>query len=334
MARFVLLVLLLASVGCTRSDQAAPSNQSNRKATSAKSDKVTLLLNWYPEAEHGGYYAALVRGYYSDAGLDVSILPGGPNAPVVQQLATDRVTFGVDNADKVLFARAQEAPIVAVMAPLQTSPRCLIVHEKAGIQGFDDLHDMTIAVTQGAAFAKYMEFKLPLKGVRFVPYTNMESFLRDENYATQGYVFSEPYVARQKGGDPQVLMLSDLGFNPYTSLLLTSTNQVQRQPDVVRRMVAASIRGWKDYLNDPEPTNKYIHEKNPAMDMEALAYGAKAIAPLVVTADSSADGLGQMTLARWQTLTEQMVESKQLAEGKVNPQDAFTDEFLPHEAAE
>ena len=137
---------------------------------------MTLLLNWYPEAEHGGYYAALVHGYYQDAGLDVSILPGGPNAPVIQEVATGRVTFGVANADNVVFARAQQAPVVAVMAPLQTSPRCLIVHEKSGIKTFDDLHDMTIAVTPGSAFSEYLRHKSPLGGVQFVPYTSLESF--------------------------------------------------------------------------------------------------------------------------------------------------------------
>ncbi len=73
-------------------------------------DKVKLLLNWYPEAEHGGYYAALVRGYYREAGLDVEILAGVPNTPVIQEVAREQVTFGVDNADKVLLARAQQRP--------------------------------------------------------------------------------------------------------------------------------------------------------------------------------------------------------------------------------
>ncbi len=221
---------------------------------------MTLLLNWYPEAEHGGYYAALVRGYYREAGLDVDILPGGTGTPVMQQIATGRVTFGVDNADKVLLARKQQADVVAIMAPLQSSPRCLIVHEKSGIKNFDDLHDMKIAVTPGATFADYMKEKVPLKGVQFVPYTTLEAFLRDENFATQGYVFSEPYVVQQKGGDPHVLMLSDLGFNPYTSLLLTSDDEIHNQPDIVRRMVAASVRGWQDYLGDPQPTER-VHPR-------------------------------------------------------------------------
>jgi NitT/TauT family transport system substrate-binding protein len=328
----LLIVLLMAALaaGCTR----APADGRAAPQDGGKIDKVTLLLNWYPEAEHGGYYAALVRGYYREAGLDVTILAGVPNTPVIQEVATAQVTFGVDNADKLLLARAQKAPVTAVMAPLQTSPRCLIVHKKAGIKDFEDLHDMTIAVTTGAAFADYLRVRMPLKNVKFVPYTNLEAFLSDDNYAQQGYVFSEPYVARQKGGDPQILMLADLGFNPYTSLLLANEAEIRRRPDLVRRMVAASVRGWQDYLDNPQPTNEYIHEKNPAMDMGTLAYGAKTIAPLVLTDESRSGGLGTMTLARWQTLTEQLVEAKQLSPGKVDPKNVFTDEFLPQPSAE
>src|SRR5437762_2148594 len=71
--------------------------------SSAGLEKVTLFLNWLPEAEHGGYYAALVKGYYEQAGLDVTILPGGPNSPVVQQVARQAATFGVVNADNILL---------------------------------------------------------------------------------------------------------------------------------------------------------------------------------------------------------------------------------------
>ena len=294
---------------------------------------MTLLLNWYPEAEHGGFYAALVRGYYREAGIDVTILPGGPNTPVIQELATGRVTFGVANADNVLTARAKQAPVVAVMAALQTSPRCLIVHERAGIQGFDDLHDLTLAVTPAAAFTAYLRHKLPLENVQFVPYSGLEPFLRDEKFATQGYVFSEPFVAREKGGDPRVLMLSDLGFNPYTSLLVTTESEIRDHAELVRKMVAASVRGWQDYLADPDPTSAYLHEKNPAMDLASLAYGARTIAPLVRPPDEPSAEIGRMTLARWQTLLEQLVASKWLDSDKVDARGAFDDQFLPQQDA-
>ena len=326
--------ILLFCLGCEPTTKMAGGPVAIREVPvngAAKPVSVELALNWYPEAEHGGFYAALVHGYYAEEGLTVDILPGGKDvsATVVPQVARGAIAFGVSNADNLLFGRAQGAPVVAVMAPLQTSPRCLIVHEKSGIRGFEDLKDMTIAMSNGAAFSAYLQKKVPLTGVTVVPYPgNVAQFLLDENYAQQAYVFSEPYVARQKGGDPRVLMLSDLGFNPYTSVLFTSDAKVRESPDVVKKMVSASIRGWRQYLDSPEETNRYIHGLNPEMELDALAYGATAIRPLVLDESAESDQIGRMTLDRWRTLAEQLVESDQLEPGEVDASKLFTTEFM------
>jgi NitT/TauT family transport system substrate-binding protein len=284
--------------------------------------KVTLLLNWYPEAEHGGYYAALVHGLYKEAGLDVEIQPGGPETPVIQQVGSGRVMFGVINADNVLYGRDAEAPIVALMAPLQTSPRCIIVHESSGIREFSQLKNMTLAMSSTQAFSFYLRKKVPLTGVDIVPYPgNVQRFLTDKNYGQQGYVFSEPYIAKKNGGDPRSLMLADLGFNPYTSLLFTTESMIAKQRRLVDKMTSISIRGWQQYLESPAETNAYIHKLNPAMDLDVLEYGAQTIGPLV--RPSADEPLGSMTLERWQTLVDQMVECEQLSPNAVKAADVF-----------
>ncbi len=185
-------------------------------------------------------------------------------------------------------------------------------------------------MTPGAAFADFLRWKLPLPGVRIVPYSgNVEPFLTDPKYAQQGYNFSEPYLARQRGAKPRVLMVSDLGFNPYTSLLFTTEKTIATQPELVRKMVTASVRGWQDYLADPEPTNRQIHELNPVVDMESLAFAVNQITPLIMVGDAERQGLGSMTLARWQALADQLVESGQMTSGAVEVEKAFTLEFLP-----
>jgi len=326
----IALVALLVHAGCDASKNPnATAGSDAPKSADAALTKVTLQLNWFPEVEHGGYYAALVHEYYKDAGLDVTILPGGPDTPVLQQVARQAVTFGIMNADNILFGQAQEVPAVAVMAALQTSPRCLIVHESSGITSFDELKNMTIAMSTSAAFSHYLQWKVPLTGVEIVPYSgNVAQFLLNKNYAQQGYVFSEPFVARKQGGDPRVLMLADLGFNPYTSLLFTHRKRIDGEPDLVRKMVTASVRGWKQYLEDPQKTNDHIHQVNPEMDLDILAYGIKTLAPLVQNA-ADPQPLGAMSLARWQTLADQLTESGQLKPGAVQVEAAFTTKFLP-----
>ncbi len=296
---------------------------------SAELTAVTLQLNWFPEAEHGGYYAALVHGYYREQGLDVEIVPGGPDSPVVQRVARGAVDFGIANADNLLFGRAQQAPVVALFAPLQESPRCILVHESSKIQSFDDLRDVTLAVSASNAFAQYLRYKLPLKGVKVVPYSgNVAQFLIDPDLAQQGYVFSEPFVARKKGGDPRVLMVSKLGYNPYTSVLFTSDALLADRSELVEKMVAASAQGWKQYLESPEQANAYIHRVNPQMDLDILAYGAETLVPLVLDETAKREGIGTMSPGRWQQLADQLVESGQLKPERIDVSGTFTTKYV------
>ncbi len=338
-ARSLLLIVLsacLLSSGCESRSTAGKGSGGDIDAQGDGTSltPVTLQLNWFPEAEHGGYYAALVHGYYRDAGLNVEIMPGGPDSPVVQLVARRKADFGVVNADNILFGRAQQAPIVALMAPLQISPRCIIVHESSGIRDFQGLRDMTIAMSPSNAYTYFLRRKLPLENVQVVPYTgNVAQFLVDRNFAQQGYVFSEPFVARKQGGDPHVLMVSDLGFNPYSSVLITNDELAKANPQLVRKMVAASVRGWQTYLAEPDKTNAYVHRVNPQMDLDILAYGAQTLAPLVLDPVAEQQGLGTMSRQRWQQLADQLIETEQLKPGRVDINQVFSTQFLPAPAA-
>lgn len=348
------LSLVMLLVGCdqraaTPPAAAAGSGPAADASASGSLRAVTLQLNWFPEVEHGGFFAALAGGDFRRAGLEVTIQPGGPDTPVTQLVARGTATFGVANADNILFSRTQQIPVVAVMAPLQTSPRCLIVHAAAGIRSFDDLKNMTLAMSNSQAFSFYLRKKVPLEGVRIVPYAgSVAPFLHDPQTGVQGYVFSEPFVARKEGGDPQVLMLADLGFNPYTSLLFTSEKTIRSEPELVRKMVTACVAGWRRYLEDPGPANALIHKLNPQMGDDILEFGAAAIRPLVLprgpegepgqpaAAESPQQDLasvpvGEMTRERWQQLLEQIVWCGQLKAGSVDVDQAFTTKFLPTE---
>ncbi len=310
------LICLLSWFCCGCRPATAPPAPRNGTATVAQ--PATLQLNWFPEAEHGGFYAALVHGYYEDEGLQVTILPGGPGAPVIQQVATGRVDFAVANADQVLLGREQGAPVVAVMTAMQDSPRCIMVHEKSGINSLLELKNLTLVVGSGKPFAQFLLRRLGKDaGLTIVPYQgNVALFLQRDDVAQQAYVFSEPFMAREQGADPKCLMLSELDFNPYTSLLTTSDKRVADDPEFVSKMVRASIRGWRKYLEDPEPTNRYIQQQNSEMTAEILAFGAEAIRPVCVPAGSAADDLGQMTPERWETLAEQLAEIELLKSGE------------------
>ena len=309
---------LLTLAGC--GDKPAPQPAGGPEA-------VRLALNWFPEAEHGGFYAAQVHGYYQQQGVQVEILAGGPDAPVIQRVATGAVEFGVTNADDVLNARAQQAPVVALLAPYQINPRCIMVHAGTGITRIDQLRDLTMGLSQRPAFSHYLRKKFALTGVQIVPYPgNVTQFLMDPRFAQQAYVFSEPFIARKQGADPRVLMVADTGFNPYASVLITTEQAIAQHPQTVAAMVRACAAGWEHYLREPEPTNQQIHQLNPEMDLDILAYGVEQSRPLVLIPGQP---LGGMTLERWQTLLQQMTEAELIEAGTVKAEEAFTTRFLP-----
>jgi NitT/TauT family transport system substrate-binding protein len=327
------LIALALLVGCSPSAPNPPATVGGGVGAETEIRQlvaVKLALNWYPEAEHGGFYAALRQGYYREVGLEVEIVKGGPNAPVIPLVARGNMAFGVANADGLLLGRGQNAPVVALMAPLQTSPRSIMVHESSGIEDFEDLKKLrTLAVSDSQPFFRFLTKRVSLEGVTIVPYQgNVAMFLVKSDFGQQAYIFSEPFTAKQEGGDPKSLLVADLGFNPYTSVLFTSEPFLLDHGDVVRGMVAASVRGWELYLAQPEETNRYIHEINPEMSLEALAYGVDALAPLVRNKEADAVGIGHMSAQRWQTLADQLVEIGSLAAGSVRPDEAFTTKFL------
>ncbi|MEE3233583.1 MAG: ABC transporter substrate-binding protein [Candidatus Latescibacterota bacterium] len=315
------LVPIIAVLSCGEVELASkPETSKNR---------VRLALNWFPEAEHGGFYAAQVHGYYAARNIKVEILGGGPDAPVIQRVATGGVEFGVTNADDVLYARAQKAPVVAVMAPYQINPRCIMVHASSGIEHIEQIEDMTLAMSQRPAFSHYLRWKYPLEGVKIVPYPgNVSQFLTDPDFAQQGYIFSEPFVARSKGGNPRSLLVADIGFNPYASVLIVTENTLNEQADIVRAVVKASIEGWKHYLEDPTETNKHINTLNPEMGMEILAYGAEASRRLVLDEVASINGLGHMTAERWNDLHDQMQNAALIEGDRDKVSAAFDTQFL------
>ena len=315
------ILFLVCFGGCQNDDSSVSIEQP--KDTPAPLTRVTLQLNWFPEAEHGGYYAALVHGIFEEEGLDVEIRGGGPNSPVIQQLVSGQADFIIGNADQVLTSRAKDSNAVALLAPLQTSPRCIMVHESSGIETLHDLSNMTLGMSAGRAFALYMQKHLPMENVKLVGYPGSPAiFLNDESFGQQAYVFSEPFVAKQSGGDPKVLMVSDLGYNPYTSLLITTQKNLTENRDLIDRMVRASKKGWIKYLQSPADTNKHLHALNEEMGLDILAFGAETLRNLCLPENMPEEQLGEMTADRWQQLRDQLIEIE-LIDESVDANSAF-----------
>ncbi len=325
------LILCLVTVVASVSGGCGDSSATARPGL----QKVRLQLNWVPEAEHGGFYAALEHGFYEQLGLDVEIIPGGVSAPVAQQLAMNRVEFGVMNADWVVISRNSGAKLRALMAPIQNSPRCILVRPETGIRSFADFRDVTISAKPEDPFLEFTRRRLDWdqKNVTIVPYLSMQAFFSNQRYAQQGYSFSEPFLAKEQGIEPVVLLVSELGYNPYTSCLVADESLIGSDPQMVRKFVQASIRGWERYLMDPEPTNRRIAGLNPDQTLESLQFALQDIRRLCLweeEAKQSQIPMGTMETGRFDELGEALQEIGFLDSDDPNfYRGALTLEFLP-----
>ena len=241
-------------------------------------DKVSFGTNWVAEAEHGGFYQALVDGTYRKYGLDVTIVPGGPNVNNRLLLPVGKLDFFMSaNTLQSFDAVEQNIPTLAVAAMFQKDPQVLIAHPDQGIEKFEDLKKLTLFISKEglATYFQWLKADFGFSEAQVKPYTsNPQPFLADKRSAMQGYVTSEPFaIEKQAGFKPKIFLLADQGFNAYSTLIETRRDLVANKPDLVQRFVDASIVGWMNYLyGDNKAANALIKRHNPEMTDELLAY--------------------------------------------------------------
>ena len=220
-----------------------------RRAQAQPLDKVTFATNWVAQAEHGGFYQALVDGTYKKHGLDVTILPGGPNVNHRLQLLAGRIEFYMSaNTLQAFDAAAQNIPTLVVASMFQKDPQVLLAHPDQGIEKFDDLKKLTLLISKEgiASYFQWMKHDFGFREQQVKPYTfNPQPFLADKRTAMQGYVTSEPYAVETQGGfKPKIFLLADQGWGSYSTLIETRRDLVEKKPDLVQRFVDASAIGW------------------------------------------------------------------------------------------
>src|SRR5580704_11909527 len=187
-------------------------------------DKVRFGTNWVAEAEHGGFYQALADGTYRKYGLDVTIVPGGPNVNNRILLPVGKLDFFMSaNTLQQFDAVEQNVPTLAVAAMFQKDPQVLIAHPGEGIEKFTDLKPLTLFISKEgiASYFQWLKADFGFSEARVKPYTfNPQPFLADKRSAMQGYVTSEPYAIEQAAGfRPKVFLLADQGFDAYSTLI-------------------------------------------------------------------------------------------------------------------
>ena len=174
-----------------------------------------------------------------------------------------------------------------------------------------------------------MEKRYQLNDVHEIPATmSVANFVADPQYIQQAFATSEPYFAQKAGVETRVMLTSDAGYNPYR-VMFTTTRLFAQHPEVVAGFVRASLKGWREYLNDPAAANAAIAKLNPALSPDWMQFTWQALRDghFVAGDDPSGAQLGQMDPARWNTMYKQLIDLK-VIEKTFDPATAYTLQFL------
>src|SRR5882724_4240321 len=276
--------------------------------------KIRFVTDWKAQAEHGGFYEALAEGLYKKAGLDVTIIEGGPAVNVPQMLAGGAADFGIGSDSFIaLNLVKQNAPIKAVLAVFQKNPQVLLTHPRPDVKRLADMKGMPIMISDAATVAwwPWLRAKYGFADMQIRKYTfNLAPFLVDPKAIQDGYLSSEPYTIEREGHiKPKVFLLADFGYPGYANMVLAPQKWIDRNPKAVQAFVDATSRGWVDYLyGNPAPANALIKRDNAEMTdgLIAAAIDKMRRYGIANSGEASSRGLGAMTDARWQTFFETM----------------------------
>lgn len=298
-------------------------------------EKLTYISTWRAQAEHGGYYQALAKGYYKDCGVDLTIRPAGPGVNPQQMFAAGAVDIMMaSHSEVVLQLNQQGFASKAVMAVFQKNPQILMTHEGNGIEKIEDLRGKPVMVNANSrnTYWAFLKVKYGLKDEQLRPYSGqIAPWLVDKTAIQQAFVTNEPYrVEKETGKAPKVFMLSELGWGSYASISIVPQKLIDTKPKAVQCFVDASRKGWDEFLSkDASPAIALIKKDNPDNPDDVIEYVIKTLNArgIVKSGDALTQGIGAMSDQRWKEFVAMQVQAGLVPAG-FDHRSVFTNQFL------
>ncbi|MGJ7557278.1 ABC transporter substrate-binding protein [Variovorax sp. RB3P1] len=265
---------------------------------------VRILSNWFAQPDQAGYWQAQQDKLGKEAGIEISVLQGGPKIQTIPQVASGQAEFGIGNADDVLLARLRGAPVRAVFAHLDHVPYTLVYHADPAVKSVADLQGRTFAVNLGNAYWEWTKKQYKLAGTREIPVSgDLSLFRNDPKMVQQGYSLFLPARMAAAGVQVQQITLASLGYRPY-DVLFTTDDMIRKNPALVKATIAAVQKGWADYVRNPQGLKPLITGMNKQMTPEIYDAANKEMIETLISHDLGR--IGCMTDARWSELAGQL----------------------------
>ena len=300
---------------------------------------VPFILDWKAQMEHAGFFVAQQKGFYEQEGIEVEILDGSGAPTAARVVGNGTYKLGVASGAATVMARARNIPIVSLAVINQQTPVVVYSLVEKNITTPADLIGKRIGVNIGGT--KHREFQAFLRRQNIseddiqlmgMSEASPAPLLAGQVDAMLGYTEDQPVTVELQGHAVHRLALSDYGIDIYSTNIIANADFLKENPDLVKRFLRASLRGWQRAVDHPEDAVAAYMAARPESDEAFNRANFKYLIPLLQSADTQQLGLGAQTKAKWQQ-TQDILHSLGMIDQKVDPDLLFTTAFMPEKGS-
>ena len=298
--------------------------------------KTSLLLNWKILGDHAPYFVAQKKGWYADEGLDVDIILGKGSGFSVQSVDTEKVDFAIADTAVAVSGRTKGAGVQVVSMLFAKSSNCMHFWKDSGIEHPKDLVGKTVGVpptdTQKVMFPAFAQIiGIDPGDVRFInidPAAKTAAIGQRKVDVIFDYYTGRPFHEKAVPPDQLVSMLwADYGFKAYSNAIITSDDLVEEDPDLIRRFLKASLKGWQFTLANPAEAIAILAEYHTIKQEDYLA-NLKLVMELFRADSYERNGIGYIdeeTMAS----TINLIDTYMGVDVNFTAEEMYTNAFLP-----
>jgi NitT/TauT family transport system substrate-binding protein len=295
---------------------------------------VTFQLNWVAGGANAGFAAAVAEGFYKEVGLDVTLVQGNGSGNTAQLVASGRAQIAYADAVAVSQLIAKGAPMTIVSTIYQSNPNEVSALKKTGIKSIKDLVGKKVGVPSGSSQTTMLPLFLKANNLKesdltlmnMPPTAMVPSLLQGQVDAILGSMDAYQIQLEAQGAQLDNYRFADYGVPTVSTSIFANTTYVKENPEIVRKFIAASLKGWSFALDNPEKTVKDLKVVFPELNEKLAAAELAAITPLFCS--GGAKYIGKAEDAHWTRTQELLSEVKLLPAGQ-DPKSYYTNDYLP-----
>jgi len=338
----IIAIFMVSAIltGCTGPlDSSAESNSKSNTESSSGSvqlEKITVVLDWIPNTNHVGLFAALENGYFEEEGLEVSIVEA-PEYNFIEMVGINSAQFGICGQEQLSQARVSgNVPVVAIGTILQENTSGFASPSDRGIASPKDFEGKRYSGWGTPLEEKFIEALMLKDGgdfskveMRMMGATDFFSSMEVEADFAWIYYGWDGVGAEVTGYDLEFILLQDVdpALNFYSPILISNEKTIEENPEMVKKFMKAVSRGYTYSVENPEDAADLLLIHTPETDRDHAIKSIKYLSEFIL--DENGD-FGTMSSAVWETFSNWMFENG-LLESALNLEKSYTNEFLPTE---